>query len=238
MAPCLGGGAPISGRIGRSYSTEGAMLTAYQPGVMATIQQLDPVYVDVVQSTAEILNLRERLEEGILHPDENLQRKVKIHLENGTIYPHEGTFQFRDVSVDPTAGTIVLRMVFPNPDRVLLPGMFVRAVVQEGVNPQAVLIPQQAVMRDLRGEPYVLVLNGRQTAQVRPLTMERAIEDKWLVSSGLEPGDQVIVEGLQFVRPGMQVKAVPWQEPRAADNAEVGAEAEPGTANRSATKAD
>lgn len=204
--------APISGRIGRSYSTEGAMLTAYQPSAMATIQQLDPIYVDVVQSTADLLRLRERLEKGVLHPDEDVQQKVRLHLENGRLYPHEGTFQFRDVSVDPTAGTVVLRMVFPNPDRLLLPGMFVRAILQEGVNPQAVLVPQQAVLRDMKGAPYVLVLDDEQTAQARNLQTERTIGDKWLVSEGLQPGDRVIVEGLQFVRPGMKVSAVPWQE--------------------------
>lgn len=225
--------APIAGRIGRSYSTEGAMLTAYQPGAMATIQQLDPIYVDVVQSTAEILSLRERLEKGVLHPDEDLQRKVKLQLENGLLYPHEGTFQFRDVSVDPTAGTIVLRMVFPNPDRVLLPGMFVRAVVQEGVNPRAILVPQQAVMRDVRGEPYVLVLGAEQTAEVRALTVERALGDKWLASTGLESGDQVIVEGLQFVRPGMKVQAAPWGEgpPGANRNRTTTTEPEPEPGN-------
>ncbi len=224
--------APITGRIGRSYSTEGAMLTAYQPGVMATIQQLDPVYVDVVQSTAELLRLRERLEKGFLHSDENLQRKVELNLENGFVYPHEGTFQFRDVSVDPTAGTVVLRMVFPNPDRVLLPGMFVHAVVQEGVNPQAVLVPQQAVLRDLKGAPYVLVLDDQETAQVRSLTLERTLGDRWLVSAGLKPGDRVIVEGLQFVRPGMKVEAVPWNEVQPSENAEIAQGAQPGSPTR------
>ena len=230
--------APITGRIGRSYSTEGAMLTAYQPGVMATIQQLDPIYVDVVQSTAELLRLRERLEKGFLHPDENLQRKVKLKLENGFTYPLEGTFQFRDVSVDPTAGTVVLRMVFPNPDRVLLPGMFVRAVVQEGVNPQAVLVPQQAVLRDLKGGPYVLVLDDQQTAQVRNLTTDRTVGDRWLVSAGLKPGDQVIIEGLQFVRPGMKVQPVPWQEAQSAQNADRAEASQPGSETRNPTQAD
>jgi len=230
--------APISGRIGRSYSTEGAMLTAYQPGAMATIQQLDPIYVDVVQSTAEILSLRERLEKGVLHPDENRQRRVNLHLENGLVYGHEGTFQFRDVSVDPTSGTIVLRMVFPNPDRVLLPGMFVRAEVQEGVNPQALLVPQQAVLRDLKGSPYVLVLDEQQTAQIRLLTLERTMGDRWLVSAGLEPGDRVVVEGLQFVRPGMQVQAVPWQESQAPEKTDRADTNQPGSKTGNHAKAD
>jgi membrane fusion protein (multidrug efflux system) len=205
--------APINGRIGRSYATEGAMLTAYQPAAMAIIQQMDPMYVDVVQSTAELLRLRERLEQGLLHPDENLQRKVKLRLENGTPYPLEGVFQFRDVSVDPTAGTVVLRMVFPNPDRLLLPDMFVRAVLQEGTNPQAILVPQQAVRRDVRGQPYVLLVDEQETVQVRPLSLDRTIDDRWLVSSGLGPGDRVVMEGLQFVQPGMKVRAVPFETP-------------------------
>ncbi|GAB4248256.1 MAG: efflux RND transporter periplasmic adaptor subunit [Acidobacteriota bacterium] len=204
--------APITGRIGRSYATEGAMLTAYQPNAMAVIQQLDPIYVDVVQSTTELLRLRERLERGLLHADENLQRKVKLYLENGALYPHEGTFQFRDVSVDPTAGTVVLRMIFPNPDKILLPGMFVRAEIQEGVNPRAILIPQQAVLRTIKGEPYVLVVDDQGVAQMRMIQLDRTIGDKWLVTAGLQPGDRIVVEGLQFVRPGMPVQAVPWEE--------------------------
>jgi membrane fusion protein (multidrug efflux system) len=214
------------------------MLTAYQPGAMATIQQLDPIYVDVVQSTAEILSLRERLEKGVLHPDEKRQRQVNLHLENGLVYRHQGTFQFRDVSVDPTSGTIVLRMVFPNPERVLLPGMFVRAVVQEGVNPQALLVPQQAVLRDLKGSPYVLVLDEQQTAQIRLLTLERTMGDRWLVSAGLEPGDRVVVEGLQFVRPGMQVQAVPWQESQAPEKTDRADTTQAGSKTGNHMKAD
>jgi membrane fusion protein (multidrug efflux system) len=231
--------APITGRIGRSYATEGAMLTAYQPSAMATIQQLDPIYIDVVQSTAELLRLRQRLEKGFLRPEENLQRTVKLRLEDNILYPHDGTFEFRDVSVDPTAGTVVIRMVFPNPDRLLLPGMFVRAVVQEGVNPQAILVPQQAVLRDLKGNPYVLVLDDQENAQMRSLTTERAIGDKWLVSTGLEAGDRVIVEGLQFVRPGMKVQAVPWQEGQPAGNATgAAAGAESGSRTSKTAQAD
>ncbi len=219
--------APIDGRIGRSYATEGAMLTAYQPAAMAVIQQLDPIYVDVVQSTAELLRLRERLERGILHPDENRQRKARLYLENGTLYPLEGVFQFRDVSVDPTAGTVVLRMVFPNPDRLLLPDMFVRAVLQEGTNPQAILVPQQAVRRDVKGQAYVLVVDSEETLQVRPLSLDRTVDDQWLVSSGLDPGERVVMEGLQFVRPGMKVRAVPFQAPAPGTQAESAGQAVP-----------
>ena len=145
--------APISGRIGRSNVTDGALVTAYQPVALATIQQLDPIYVDVPQSTTELLRLRRRLEEGRLNHDGTNQNKVQLILEDGTPYPLEGTLQFRDVTVDPTTGSVILRVVFPNPKGVLLPGMFVRAVVEEGVNEQAILIPQQAVSRDPKGNP-------------------------------------------------------------------------------------
>lgn len=213
--------APISGRIGRSYATEGAMLTAYQPGALAIIQQLDPIYLDVVQSTAELLRLRERLESGVLHPDRNLQRKARLYLENGTLYPWEGAFQFRDVSVDPTTGTVILRMVFPNPDRVLLPEMFARATLQEGTNPQAILVPQQAVRRDVKGQAYVLVVDDQETIQTRTLSLDRSIQDQWLVAAGLSIGDRVVVEGLQYVQPGMRVRTVPFQ-PAPAPGAQSG----------------
>ena len=145
--------APISGRIGKSNVTDGALVTAYQPVALATIQQLDPIYVDVPQSTTELLRLKRRLEDGRLNQNGTNQKKVKLILEDGTAYPLEGTLQFRDVTVDPTTGSVILRIVFPNPEGVLLPGMFVRAVVKEGVNEQAILIPQQAVSRDPKGNP-------------------------------------------------------------------------------------
>ena len=206
--------APISGRIGKSNVTEGALVTAHQPMALATIQQLDPIYVDVSQSTTEMLLLQRRLEEGRLKHDGKNQNKVKLILEDGTMYPLEGTSQFRDVTVDPTTGSVVLRAVFPNPKRVLLPGMFVRAVVKEGVNKQAVLIPQQAVSRDPKGNPITLIVDAESKVQQRMITTDRAIGDKWLVSSGLKPGDQVIVEGVQKVRPGASVKIVPFDAGR------------------------
>jgi membrane fusion protein (multidrug efflux system) len=206
--------APISGRIGKSNVTEGALVTAHQPMALATIQQLDPIYVDVPQSTTEMLLLQRRLEEGRLKHDGKNQNKVKLILEDGTMYPLEGTSQFRDVTVDPTTGSVVLRAVFPNPKRVLLPGMFVRAVVKEGVNKQAVLIPQQAVSRDPKGNPITLIVDAESKVQQRMITTDRAIGDKWLVSSGLKPGDQVIVEGVQKVKPGASVKIVPFDAGR------------------------
>lgn len=203
--------APISGRIGKSSVTEGAIVTAYQPVALATIQQLDPIYVDVSQSTTELLRLKRRLEEGRLTQNGKNHSNVRIILEDGTTYPLEGTLQFRDVTVDPTTGSVILRVVVPNPDVILLPRMFVRAVVQEGVNEHAILILQQAVSRDPKGRPFALIVNSERKVELRMLTLDRAIEHKWLVSSGLAPGDQVIVEGIQKVRPGASVKVVPFE---------------------------
>ncbi len=196
--------APIAGRIGMSSVTDGAIVTAYQPVPLATIQQLDPVYVDVPQSTADLLRLQRRLAEGRLTQDGN--SAARLLLEDGSEYPLEGTLQFRDVSVDPATGTVILRMVFPNPKGVLLPGMFVRAVVKEGVNASAILIPQNAVSRDPKGTPLAMVVNAKGEAELRILKTDRAVGNQWLVTAGLAPGDQVIIEGLQKVRPGAPVK--------------------------------
>jgi len=203
--------APISGRIGRSNVTAGAIVTAYQPLALTTIQQLDPIYVDVTQSTAELLRLKRHLDDGRLNPDGKTHNKVGLILEDGTPYPLQGTLQFRDVTVDPTTGSVILRGIFPNPEAVLLPGMFVRAVVKEGVNRQAILIPQQAVSRDPKGNPLALIVDAEGKVQQRMLRLDRAIEDQWLVSSGLAAGDRVIVEGVQRVRPGASVKEVPFR---------------------------
>jgi membrane fusion protein, multidrug efflux system len=203
--------APISGRIGRSNITKGALVTAQQPTVLATIQRLDPMFVDVPQSTAEVLRLRRGLKEGRLDQSGENQKKVKLIMEDGTAYPFTGTLQFRDVTVDPTTGSVILRIVFPNPKAVLLPGMFVRAVVQEGVNKQAILIPQQAVSRDPRGNPFTLIVDAQSNVQIKMLTLDRAIGDQWLVSSGIAPGERVIIEGMQKVKPGAPVKAVPFE---------------------------
>ena len=201
--------APISGRIGRSSVTDGALVTAHQPTALATIQQLDPIYADVPQSTTELLRLRRRLEDGRLDQNGKNQQKVKLILEDNNVYSMEGTLQFRDVTVDPTTGSVILRIVFPNPEGVLLPGMFVRAVVKEGTNEQAILIPQQTVSRDPKGNPSVLIVDAEGKVQQRPLTLDRAIGDQWLVSSGLTAGERVVVEGLQKARPGASVKVVP-----------------------------
>jgi membrane fusion protein (multidrug efflux system) len=204
--------APISGRIGKSNVTEGAIVAAYQPLVLATVQQLDPIYVDVAQSTTELLRLKRRLEDGRLNQDESSQNRVGLLLEDGREYPLKGTLQFRDVTVDPTTGSVILRIIFPNPEGVLLPGLFVRAVVKEGVSEQAILIPQQAVSRDPKGNPLALIVDSEGKVQQRMLTFDRAIGDKWLVSAGLATGDRVIVEGAQRVRPGSPVKEVSFDD--------------------------
>jgi membrane fusion protein, multidrug efflux system len=201
---------PISGRIGKSTVTDGAIVTAYQPLPLATIQQLDPIYVDVTQSTAELLRLQRRLEDGRLTHGGTNANQVQLFLEDGTKYLPAGTLQFRDISVDPTTASVILRAVFPNPNGVLLPGMFVRAVVQEGVNDQAILIPQQAVSRDPKGNPLTLVVDASGKVEQRVVTVERTIGDQWLISSGLAPGERIIVEGSQKVRPGATVNAVPF----------------------------
>lgn len=197
--------APISGRIGRSAVTEGATVTGYQPQPLATIQSLDPIYVDVPQSTAELSRLKRTIASGKISANQDVQ-SVKILLEDGSEYSKAGTLKFRDVSVDPTTGSVMLRIEVPNPDSVLLPGMFVRAVIEEGVNEQAILVPQPAVTRDPKGNAMAMVLDQENKVQVRQLTTDRAIGDKWLVTSGLQPGDRVIVEGVQKVRPGVQAR--------------------------------
>ena len=204
--------APISGRIGKSNVTDGAIVTAYQPMALATIQQLDPIYVDVPQSTTELLRLKRRLKDGRLKKHGTNRNKVRLILEDGMPYPLEGTLQFSDVTVDPTTGSVILRVVFPNPEGVLLPGMFVRAVIQEGVKEQAILVTQQGVARDRKGNPFALIVDAESKVGMRMLTLDRAIGDKWLVSAGLAPGDRVIVEGMQRVRPGAAVKVVPFKE--------------------------
>jgi len=202
--------APISGRIGRSTVTVGALVSAYQPVPLAVIQQLDPIYVDVTQASADLLRLRRSLESGRLQRGASLEGRVRLLLEDGTPYPLEGSLQFRDVTVDPTTGSFTVRMVFPNPDHLLLPGMFVRAVVEEGVNEQAILIPQQGVARDPKGNPVAWIVDAGSKVEQRALELDRAIADRWLVAKGLAPGDQLIVEGLQRVRPGDAVHAVPF----------------------------
>lgn len=199
---------PIAGRIGRAEVTEGAYVQAAQATLMAVVQQLDPIYVDLTQSTTELMRLRRQLVEGLLVRSGE-GAKVRILLEDGTVYPHEGELQFSDVTVNPTTGSVTVRALVPNPDGVLLPGMFVRAQLEEGTREGAILVPQLALRRDAQGKASVFVVGADGKVEVRPVQASRAVGDRWLVTSGLQPGDQVVVEGLQRVRPGMTVKAVP-----------------------------
>jgi len=196
---------PISGRIGKSAVTEGALVKAEQDAPLATVQQLDPVYVDVTQSSAELLQLKREVAAGTLEAHASLP--VAIVLEDGSRYPREGTLEFSDVSVDPGTGSYLLRIKVPNPDGTLLPGMYVRALVGNGVRPQGLLVPQQGIARDPRGNATALVVGRDGKVEIRVVQATRTIGDKWLVDGGLVAGDRVIVEGLQKVQPGMPVQA-------------------------------
>lgn len=195
---------PISGRIGKSSVTEGALVTNGQAQALATVQQLDPIYVDVTQSSNDFMRLKqESLERG------DAAKSVEVVMENGQPYAQKGTLQFSDVTVDESTGSITLRAVFPNPQHVLLPGMFVRARINEGVQPDAILVPQQGVTRTPRGDATVMIVNAKNQAEVRGVTATQAVGDQWLITAGLKPGDKVIVSGLQKVRPGVPVQAEP-----------------------------
>lgn len=197
---------PISGRIGRSAVSEGALVTTGQAMALSTVQQLDPMYVDVTQSSNDYLRLKQELADGTLQ-QENGKAKVKLLLENGQEYAQEGTLEFSDVTVDETTGSITIRAIFPNPNGGLLPGMFVRARLDEGVRSDALLVPQQGVTRNPRGEATALIVGADDKVELRTLTIAQAVNDKWLVTAGLKSGDRVIVTGLQKIRPGVQVTA-------------------------------
>jgi membrane fusion protein, multidrug efflux system len=220
--------APISGRIGKSAVTTGALVTASQQAALATIQQLDQVYVDAAESSANVLRLRQNLASGRLTQGGAAQAAVRLVLENGAPYPLEGTLKFSDVTVNPGTGSVTLRSVFPNPDLMLLPGMFVRAVIQEGESDRAILVPQRGVSRNAKGEPVALVVGAGEKVEARPLKIDRAIGDQWLVAQGLGAGDRVILEGLQKARPGAPVKAVPFGSPAGAPPAAAPQPAAPG----------
>jgi membrane fusion protein (multidrug efflux system) len=198
---------PISGRIGKSSITQGALVTAEQTAALATVQQLDPIYVDVNQSSSQWLQLKQDIDAGRVQAGA-AGAPTKIVLENGTTYATEGKLQFSDVTVDPTTGNFLLRVIVANPNQVLMPGMYVRAVVGEGVMPQGLLAPQRGVTRDAKGGATALVVGRDDKVEVREVRVSRTIGDQWLVEDGLAAGDRVIVEGLQKVQPGMAVKAV------------------------------
>ena len=214
--------APISGRIGRSSITTGALVTAVQAAPLATIQQLDCVYVDVTRSTAEMLRLRRKLKAGAIRTNAADQGKVRLLLEDGSLYPLPGTLKFSEVTVEPSTGSVTLRTTFPNPDKLLLPGMFVRAILDEGVNEQAILVPQQGVTRDPQGEATALVVGPENKVATRLLKIDRAVGDQWLVTEGLTAGDRLVVEGLQKAKPGMPVKVVIVEDRAASAAADPG----------------
>ena len=199
--------APIAGRIGRSAVTPGALVTANQATAMATLQQLDPIYVDVTQTSAELLRLQRQLSDGTLQRDAAGQARVKLLLEDGSVYPLEGRLQFSELQVDPASGSVTLRAQFPNPKRQLLPGMYVRAQVQSGVQAEALLAPQAAVSRDAKGNATAMVVGADGKAEARVLQTGPVINGQWLVTAGLKAGDQLIVDGLQRLRPGAPVQA-------------------------------
>lgn len=202
--------APISGRIGRSLITTGALMTANQATPLATIQQLSPAYVDITQSSAELLRLKHALASGQMKGGGQGGTRVRLFLEDGTPYPQEGELKFSDVTVDQSTGSVTLRCVFPNPKQLLLPGMYVRAVIREGISDDAILAPQRGVTRNPAGKPSALVVGADGKVESRVLTVSRTIGDSWLVTEGLKAGDRLIVEGTQKAKPGATVKVVAY----------------------------
>jgi membrane fusion protein (multidrug efflux system) len=219
--------APISGRIGKSQVTEGALVTAQQATALATIQQLDPMYIDVSQSSVELLRLKKEVASGQLQVDAEGKARVSVLLEDGSAYAHPGELEFADVTVTVSTGTVTLRVLAPNPDNELLPGMFVRARLERGQRPDAILAPQVAITRDIKGIAQALVVNKESVVELRRLVTGQMIGESMVIESGLQAGDRVIVAGLQKVRPGVPVKAV---EARPAAPAESGQAATPNKA--------
>lgn len=198
--------APISGRIGRSSVTEGALVAPGQATALATIQRIDPIYVDVVQSSLELTRLKRRFISGDMAP---ASTRVGLRMEDGLPYPHAGTLKFTEVAVDAATGSVTLRAEFPNPQGLLLPGMYVRAQVESGVERQAILAPQRGVARNDKGEPTALVVGKDDKVELRALEVRSASGDQWIVTGGLREGDRLVVDGLQRAHPGDKVKPVP-----------------------------
>lgn len=198
--------APIDGRIGRSKMTQGALVTSNQPEALATIQQLDPIYVDIVQPSITLLKLRDDVASGRIKSVAEGQAEVLLTLENGQHYAHTGRLQFSEVSVDQSTGAVTLRAEFPNPDGVLLPGMFVRAQLQEGTRENVLLVPQRGVTRDSQGHAIAMVLDEQNIVQQRSIDTGRVVDGQWVIEQGLQAGDRVVVTGLQHVRPGTKAR--------------------------------
>ncbi|WP_233237310.1 efflux RND transporter periplasmic adaptor subunit [Bordetella sp. LUAb4] len=199
---------PIEGIIGRSSVTEGALVTANQTTALASVQQIDPIYVDVVQSSAQLLRLQDQLNKGLIKRAEGDQAaQVSLTLEDGSQFNQQGKLQFSEVTVDQSTGAVTLRAVFPNPDHRLLPGMFVRARLSDGIREQGLLVPQKGVARSQNGSPTVMLVNAENKIELREIKTDRAIGSNWLVTDGLKAGDRVVLEGLQTIRPGAEVTA-------------------------------
>lgn len=200
--------APIDGRIGRALVTEGALVGQNESTPLATIQQLDPVYFDFTQSSTDVLRLRRAMAQGSIKTIAPDAAQVTLLLEDGSVYQHPGKLLFSDISVDPSTGMVALRAEFPNPDKLLLPGMFARVRLEQGVNEQALTAPQRAVARGAGGTATVLVVGADNKVELRPVTVGEAVGDKWVIAKGLQAGERVIIEGLQKARPGAEVKPV------------------------------
>jgi membrane fusion protein (multidrug efflux system) len=216
--------APITGRIGRAKVTEGALVGQLEATPLATIQQLDPIYFDFTQSSTEVLKLRRALESGRLKAFGPGEAKVTLKLDDGTIYPHPGKLLFSDITVDQTTGMITLRALVPNPDHLLLPGMFARALLEQAVDKNALTVPQRAVLRGPNGTATVMVVKPDNTVEPRMINTEAAHGDSWVVASGLEAGERVIVEGILKAIPGQPVVPVPFQVPQANSQAALTAQ--------------
>ncbi|HSS14346.1 MAG TPA: efflux RND transporter periplasmic adaptor subunit, partial [Rhizomicrobium sp.] len=201
--------APISGRIGASTVTEGALVTAQQATALTTISTLDPIYVDVGQSSAELVALKRAIQAGNVNSTGPLSAEVSLKLDDGSMYPEKGKLQFTDVTVDPATGAVQLRAIFPNHDGLLLPGLYVRATINQGIDPKGILVPQDAVGRDPKGEPTALVVDAKNFARLRMIKTGRAVDGNWQVLEGLKPGDRLITEGLAKVQPDMPVNPQP-----------------------------
>jgi membrane fusion protein, multidrug efflux system len=201
--------APISGRVETSVVTPGALVTANQTTALTTVQQLDPIYVDVTQPSSELLRMKRDLASGRLKRIGRDEARIKVLLEDGTLYPHPGRLSFSGVTVNPTSGAITLRAILPNPEGLLMPGMYVRAQLEEAVDESAILVPQQSVTRTAKGDAVVLVVNAQGKVEQRSVSVGRAVASQWMVDAGLNAGDKVIVEGFQKIKPGDEVKPRP-----------------------------
>ncbi|UUO23860.1 efflux RND transporter periplasmic adaptor subunit [Colwellia sp. M166] len=198
---------PISGQISKSSVTVGALVSANQATALATVTQLDPIYIDLTQSSNELTQRKKALASGLLTVDPATQTDVELIMEDGSIYPHKGTLQFSEVTVNPSTGSVILRAEFPNPEKLLLPGMYARASIVEGVKADAILVPQRGVSRNSKGEPTALVVSAKSIVESRVLKIDRSVGANWLVIDGLKAGDRLIVEGLQKIRSGAPVTA-------------------------------